>query len=244
MGLVIEHSRDVTADFTETTLFDDHERHTGRRQVLLRTAVDDIVLAHVDRTTQDIRTHIGYQRYIAFLFVDLSQLLVVDLGTEDGVVGCDMEIISVLRNLVLGRDVRRAGCYFDGLTETLGFLEGFLAPYTGVQVRCLLLQQVKRHHAELQARTATKEQHAVSLRDIQQLFHQCLCLVHHRLEILRAVRDLQNRQTFSLKIDHGFRRLFDHFLRQDTRSCVKIVLLHVLFKCIKFMIPCRGFDMR
>ena len=143
--LIVQHRRDITAYLTEAALFDDDEGHTRRRKVLLRTAVDDVVLAHINRTAEDVRTHVGYQRYIAFLAVDLRELLVVDLGTEDGIVRRDVEVISVLRDLIIRWDIRRAGGYFDSFTEAFGFLERFLAPYTGVQVRSLLLQQVKRY---------------------------------------------------------------------------------------------------
>ena len=228
MRLVVQHRRDITAYLTEATLFDDDERHTCRRQVLLSTAVDDIVLAYINRTTQNVRTHIGYQRYIAFLLVDLRQLLVVDLRSKDGVIGRDMEIVGILRDLVVRRDGIRAGRYFNCLTEALGFLQRFLAPYTGVEVRSLLLKQVKRNHAELQTCTAAEEQYAVTFRHIQQLLHQCLCLVHDRLEILRAVRDLQYGQTLTLEIDDRLCGLFDHFLRENTRTRIKIVLFHIV----------------
>ena len=229
MCLIVQHRRDVSAHLAQTRLFDDDKGHTGRSEVLLCATIDDVVLANVNRTAEDIRTHIGYQRHITFLLVDLSEFLIVDLGTEDGVVGGNMEIICVLRNLVICRDGVSACSYFDSLTKTFCLLERFLRPNTGIEVRCFLLQEVERNHAELKTCTAAKEQHTITLRHIQQLFHQRFRLVHNGLEILSTVRNLQDGKSFTLKIDHGFSRLFDHFLWQDTRSCIEIVLFHDYF---------------
>ena len=149
MRLIVQHRRDITAYATKTTLFDNNEGHTGRRKILLRTAVDDVVLTYIHRTTQNIRTHIGDQRHIAFLAVDLSQLVVVDLRAEDRVIGRDMEIVRVLRDFIIRRNTVCAGCHFHCLAKTICFFECFLAPNTGIEVRCFFLEHVKRHHAEL-----------------------------------------------------------------------------------------------
>ena len=191
MRLVVQHGRDITTYLTEAGLFDDDKGHTGRSEVLLRTTVDNIVLADVNRTTQDIRTHIGYQRYIAFLAVDLSEFVVVDLCAEDGVVGRNMEIVSVLRDLIICRDRVGAGSNFYCLTEAFGFLECFLRPYTGVQVRCFLLEHVKRNHTELERGTAAEEEYTVTFRYVEKFFHQRFGFVHNGLEILSTVRDFQ-----------------------------------------------------
>jgi hypothetical protein len=113
------------------------------------------------------------------------------------------------------------------LAEALGLFYSLLAPYAGVQISGFLFQHVVRHHAELQAGTASQEQYAVALRYTQQLLHQGLCLIHYRLEILGTVADLKNRQPLTLKIQYGLSRLLNHFLRQDTRSRVKIVFFHI-----------------
>ena len=226
MRLVVQHGRYIPADLAQCTLLDDNECHTCRSKVLLCTTVDNVVLADIYRAAQYIRTHIGYERYIAFLLVDFLQLGVADFRAEDGVVGRDMEIVSVLRYIVIIGDRVRAGGNLNNLAETFGFLDGFLAPHAGVQIRGFLLQHIERHHAELQRCTTSQKQHAVAFRYTQQLFEQRFRLVHYGLEILGAVADLQYRQTLALKVQYGFSGLLDYFLRQDTWSCIKVIFFH------------------
>ena len=192
MRLVVQHRRDVTAHLSEARLLDDDERHTCRSEVLLRTAVDDVVLAHVNRSAEDVGRHVGYQGHIAFLAVDLLKFLVADLRAEDRVVRRDVEVVSVLRNLIVRRNRIRAGCYFDSLAEAFGFLQSFLRPHAGVQVRGFFLQHIERHHAELQTCAATQEQYAVTFGNVQQLFEQRFRLIYNGLEVLRAVTDLED----------------------------------------------------
>ena len=174
--------------------------------------------------------HICYQLHFAQLAVDLLEFLVAQLRSVDGVVGGNVHVISVLRNLVVRGDERvvlvRATGHFHCFAEALGLFECFLGPNTCVQVCSLLLQQIIGQHAELQACAAAKENDAVALRNAQQLFHQCFGFVHYGLEILGSVRDLQNTQAVAFKIEYGFSRLFDYFLRQDARSCIEIILLN------------------
>ena len=167
MCLIIEHCRDITAYMAKTFLFDDNERHTGRSKVLLRTTINDVILAHVNRTAQNIGAHISYEADVTFLLVNLSQLSIVDFRTKNGVIGSDMEIISILWNLVVCWDICCAGSHFDSLAEAFSLFECFLGPNTGVQVGCFFLHEVKRHHTELQAGTSAEEEHAIAFRHIQ-----------------------------------------------------------------------------
>ena len=229
MGLIVEHRRNITAHLTQARLLDNHKGHTGRCDIFLGTAVDNVELRHIDRATQDIRTHIGHQRHITLLLIDLLQFALRDLGTEDGIVGRDMEVVCILRDLIVVSDRVGALCHLYHLAEALGLFYSLLAPYAGVQISGFLFQHVVRHHAELQAGTASQEQYTVALRHTQQLLHQGLCLIHYRLEILGTVADLKNRQPLTLKIQYGLSRLLNHLLRQDTRSRVKIVFFHMVY---------------
>ena len=226
MRLIVEHRRDIARHLAKRRLFHNHEGYTRRRNVLLRTAVNHIILTCVNRATEDIRRHIGNQRHITFLGVDLLQFALRNLRTEDSVVGRDVEVIGILRNLIAAGDGVGGLAHHLYLAETLCLFDGFLRPYTRVQVCRFLLEEVIRNHAELQACAAAQEEHAVALGNVEQLFEECFCFVHYGLEILRTVADFKDRESLSLKVQHGISRLLNHFLRQDTRSCIKIVLFH------------------
>ena len=54
MGAVVEHCRDISADFSERVLADDGEHHACRADILLSTAIDHRIFAHVHRTAHDV----------------------------------------------------------------------------------------------------------------------------------------------------------------------------------------------
>ena len=51
---VVEHYRDLSGNLSERILADDSEDNTCRAYVLLRTTIDEIIFAYVDRTAHDI----------------------------------------------------------------------------------------------------------------------------------------------------------------------------------------------
>ena len=124
MCTVVKHRGDVAAYLAESVLVDDGECQAGRTYVLLRTTVDEGILAYIHRAAEDIRRHIRDQGNRA---VDV----VPDLRAVDSVVRGDMEIIYVSGDFEAFGDIAEslvgAGCESIGVTQTFGFLEGFLA---------------------------------------------------------------------------------------------------------------------
>ena len=98
MGLIVEHSRDGALHFAKCVFLNDNEGYTCRSKVLLSTAVDDRVLANVNRAREDVARHVSYHWHV---YVVVG----VNLSTVDGVVGGDMEVFAVVGNGVSLRDV-------------------------------------------------------------------------------------------------------------------------------------------
>ena len=154
VGLVVEHCRDSAVNLTQSVFLNDNESNACRSEVLLSTAIDDRIFAYINRARENVARHIGYHRH-----VDIG--VVVDLSTIDGVVGGDVEIIAVGSNSVTLRDIvvvigfRRT--HYIYFTKQLGFLNSLVSPCAGVEIRCLLIEQVIRNHAELEACATTEE---------------------------------------------------------------------------------------
>ena len=144
-----------------------------------------------------------------------------------------MEIVSVGRNRKILRDIcivvgsRRSHFYY--LAKEFGFLHGFLCPCSCVQVSGFFLQKVVGNHAEFQTCATAKEQNLVSFGNIEQFFHQCFGLIHHRLEILTAMAYLHQGKTAVVKFKARLSRCLNHFAGQYRRSSIEIVLFHNLF---------------
>ena len=98
MGTVVKHRRDVPGDPSERILLDNGEDYTGRTDILLGTTVDEVVLADVHGTAHDIGAHVSNEGNGA---VDVF----LDLGTVDGVVGSDVEVVDVGRDLIALGDI-------------------------------------------------------------------------------------------------------------------------------------------
>ena len=98
MGAIVKHRRDIPGDPTEGILLDDGEYDAGRPDVLLCSAIDQVVLGNIDRTAHDVGGHVCDQRA-------RTVKVFLDLGSVDGVVGGDMEIVQVSRNLVSLRNI-------------------------------------------------------------------------------------------------------------------------------------------
>ncbi len=223
MGAVIDHRLEVAAGLTEQVLADDNESHAGRTHVLLRTAVDETVFLNIYRTAHDIRRHVCNERYGR---VDI----LVYLGTVNGVVGGDVEIIRIRRYLVSLRNVGIVlvlgrGHYLHFAVE-LRLFGRFLSPYTGLEVSGFLLHEVGRHFEELGGCTAAEEEDCIVVRNIEEVPPKLFGLSHYTFPTRGTVRDFQNTDARVVEItdslDCGFYRLF----RQYARSRVKIVLLH------------------
>ena len=228
---IIQHGRDIAVNVTEALFFDNNEGNARRSDVLLCTTIDDVVFANVDRTAQNVGRHVSYETDIAFLLIDFLQLALGDLRTIDGVVGSDVHVVAVLRNFKVHRNGIGGSSEFDSFcakyaSQTFCLFEGFLGPNTGVEISCFLAHHVVGNHAELQAGTTTDEDNAVSFGYAKQFLHQSFRFVNNGLEILCAVRNLKDGKSFSLEIDNGISSVFDYLLRQDTGSCIEIVLFH------------------
>ena len=78
---VVQHRRQRRRRSLDHVVADDHQRDSGRREVLLRSGVNQRVLRDVDRAAEHVGRGVGDQRHGA----DVRQT--GELGAEDRVVG-------------------------------------------------------------------------------------------------------------------------------------------------------------
>ena len=112
---------------TKGVTADDDEGNPCRSDILLCTAIDEVVLGEVDLTGEDVRGHIPDE-------ADVHIWIVAELGTIDGVIRRDVQVVYIARYFSLEPrlgipDVvvflRRECDYF---TEELSFLSGLVSP--------------------------------------------------------------------------------------------------------------------
>ena len=161
------------------------------------------------------------------------------LGSVDGIVGAVVEIIDISwysealgdigEVLVLGT------CYNLHLADKLGLLDGIGSPCTGLEISSLGLQQIERHHIELEAGATAEEEDLVTLGNIEQLLHECISLIDNSLEFLGTVRDLKDGEASACEVLYCLSGLIDSKRTQNRGSSVKVVLFHT-FKFIVCLI--------
>ena len=212
MSLIVEHSGDGTGCLAQDIGLDDDKGDACRSQVLLSSAVDEVILGNVDRTREDVARHVGNHAHghIGIL---------AQLGAEDGVVGSDVEVVKVGRHVVeLGivhiLVVLAAGHDLD-VAKELGLLDGLVGPSTRINIAGFSFQEVVRHHAELQAGTAAQEEHLITLGDVEKFLEQGLSLVHDSLELLAAMGNLEHRKAGTGKITNCINRMVNSVLTHD-----------------------------
>ena len=91
MGAVVEHGGNSAVHIAKGGVLYDDDCHTGRGEILLRTGINDVIFAYIDRTGEDVARHIGHQRYI-YIRIEAH------FGTEYGIVAGEVEIVGILGN--------------------------------------------------------------------------------------------------------------------------------------------------
>ena len=225
MRIHVDHRGQGTHYALEHVVADDDEGDAGGGEVLLCAAVDHGVLRDVDGTAQDVGAHVGDQGHgrvkVGLVF-----------GTVDGVVAADIEVVDIRRYVKALGDVcevailRRS--YDLHLAVILCLLDGLLAPYAGIDISGLGLEEIGRDVEELGAGAAADKIYAVVVGDVEQLLEQALGLLQYALELLCAVRYGEQRQSRSVEIDNGFCRGLKRHVGQDRGSRIEIVLLHTV----------------
>ena len=98
----------------------------------------------------------------------------MELCTIDGVVGCDMEIVNVCRDLkTLWNIVVHClcrGCDGIGIAQTFRLFESLLCPDSCLEISSLVFKEVHRYIKESKAGATTEEYNLVSVRNIEELF--------------------------------------------------------------------------
>ena len=89
VGAIVEHGGNLAGSLAKSVVLDDDEGDSCHREVLLGTAVDAVVLAHVNGTAHDVGRHVGNDGH-----VDIK--ILADFSTVDGVVGGDVQIIDII----------------------------------------------------------------------------------------------------------------------------------------------------
>ena len=131
MYIILQHGGDdaVVFDVTDSVATYDDEGSPRWSDVLLSTAIDEVVLRYIDRAGEDVRRHIPYE-------TDLYIWIVAKFGTIDRVIARDVEVVNIFGHFVLFPwlgvpDVvvilRGEG---DDLTEGLSFLSSLICPRT------------------------------------------------------------------------------------------------------------------
>ena len=182
MGLIVEHGGKTFLG--DLVLLDDDDGDTCWTCILLGTCIDAIILAYINGVREEVGRHIGAKRHGNIGSLD-------HLGTIDGIVGAIVEIIDISwysealgdigEVLVLGT------CYNLHLADKLGLLDGIGSPCTGLEISSLGLQQIERHHIELEAGATAEEEDLIALGNIEQLLYERISLVDNSLEFLRSV---------------------------------------------------------
>ena len=97
LGLPLEHGGGAgQAVVGDQVLTDDGDDHTGGADVLLDTAVNDRVLAHIHGLTEEAGGNVCHQ----VLALGVGKLL--ELGAVDGVVLTDVDVVGILGNGQIG----------------------------------------------------------------------------------------------------------------------------------------------
>ena len=147
--------------------------------------------------------------------------------TIDGIVGGDMQIIKVCRNLVILWNIIEYGLYRRGdrisVSKSLGLFQCLLSPHSCLKVSGLVLKEVHSNIEETHARSAAKEYHFIILRNVQKFLPKSATLVHHSLPLLGSVRDRDNRDTCSLEILQCLNGIVNSLLRENARTRCEIM---------------------
>ena len=201
MGAVVEHGGEIARDLAQRILTDDGEDDARRAGVLLGASVYESILGDVNGTAQDVGRHVGDKG-------DGAVHVLLDLGAVDGIVGRDVEIVYVGRDLVSLGDVGvvlvLGTCEGVGLADALGLLEGLVGPYARIEVSGLLLKEVHGHVEEFEAGAAAEEYDLVGIGNIEKFLPEGTALVHRGLPLLGAVRNGQHGHSRALEIFQCF----------------------------------------
>ena len=223
VGSVIDHGLKFPVHFSQQVLAHNNERYTGRTHIFLSATINQRVFAYINRARHDIGRHIGHQRNgTGYIFMNFSSV--------NGIVGCDVEIINIGGNGVTFGNVgvififRR--CHHFYFAVEFGFLDGFLSPYTCLQISCLFVQQVGRQVKELSGSAAAQKQNRIFIRDVEQVSPQLFGFGHNPLPTGCAVRNFKNSDTCSIKIANSINGCFNSRFGQNTWSCIKIMFFH------------------
>ena len=227
----------TVSNLAEDVLANDYESNTSWTNVLLCTTVDKSVLLNVNWTAHDVGTHIGNKHYV----VDFASVEVLaDFGTVNGVVGCDVEVICISRNVPSLRNVavslvfRRSNDFY--ITEELSFLSSLLSPNASLQVSSLLVEQVSRNGHKLSASTTTEEQYFVFGRNVEDVSPKLASFFHCTFPTWCTVRNFHKTDTGVIKITDSVDSRFNRFFWQYAWTCVKIICLHFKFFIKLFII--------
>ena len=223
VGSVIHHSLQFAVCLAQNILPYNYKCNSGRTHIFLCSTVNKCIFAYIHRPRHDIGRHIGHQRNgTGYIFMNFSSV--------DGIVGCDVEIINIGGNGVTFGNVGVififGRCHHFYFAVEFGFLDGFLSPYTCLQISCLFVQQVGRQVKELSGSAAAQKQNRIFIRDVEQVSPQLFGFGHNPLPTGCAVRNFKNSDTCSIKIANSFNSRFNSRFGQNTWSCIKIMFFH------------------
>ena len=115
----------------------------------------------------------------------------MDLCSVDCIVACDMEIVEVCGYFVTLWNIveysLRGRSYSICVSKTFSLLEGFLCPYSSLEISCLVLKEVHCDIEETHACSSTEEQDFIIFRNVQEFSPECAALVHYSFPLFCAV---------------------------------------------------------
>ena len=220
MGLVSQHRRNLFGKFIRNQILaHDDNRHTGRTDILLNTAVKQAVLCDIDRTAQEVTGNIRHKN----VTLGVRQCLV--FRTVNRVVFTDVDIIRIFRNRKI-RAVRqiREGlvcrrCDHNRLSVFGRFRAGFLCPLTGYdEGRLMILHQIHGNHCELCRCASLQEHHGIIIGNSHQITQILFCFLDNRIVDFSAVGHLHNGHSAALVVQHVGCALFQHGFRKYCRT--------------------------
>lgn len=201
----------------EKILADDHDRHAGHPDVLLRAAEQHAVFRDVHRARQDVRRHVGDERHVA----EIGNLERLD--AVDRLVRAQMHVGGIVRQLPLGvrRRTREAVGRLAGRGQMrravlLRFVERLLRPRAGHDevggLACA--EQVHRHDCILRNAAALQEQDPMARRHVEQLTQVGQRGLVDRHELLAAMAHLHHAHAAAVPVEHFVGSLPQHFFGQ------------------------------
>ena len=221
---VVQIGDKVTTAASKQIGADHHHCQTGRTQVLLGSAVDEVEAVPVDRAAQEVGAHVCNQRQAHLGEVrkaNSADRLVAGQVHEHGTIA-DLDLVGTghAAEVALGTAPRLV----DVGNQT-GLGQCLSSPRPGVHItgRVARGQEVHGNQPELEAGTALKEQDGEIVRHRGQFPEVCQRTHVHGVVCVCTVAGLNYRHAGATEVEQFVANLFEDANREGAGSCTEVV---------------------